>query len=139
VNGLAQRALGLAAVSLLAAIIPLSLTHRNLGRADARNLPDPVGGGLALTASYGPSKGERRTSCGLVFTKNLPGIAHPVLPCGVKLFLWYQGHKTLTQVVDRGPKVPGRTFDVTVATARALHLHGTQRIHWAYARSPGGA
>lgn len=138
-SGLAQRALGLAAVTLLAAVIPLSLTHRNLGRAGAGNLPDAVGGGVALTAPYGPSKGERRTSCGLVFTKNLPGIAHPVLPCGVKLYLSYQGRRTLTQVVDRGPKVPGRTFDVTIATARALHLHGTQRIHWAYARSPAGS
>jgi hypothetical protein len=137
VNGLAQRAAGLAAVALLAAIIPLSLTHRNLGRAEGARLPDAVGGGSALTAPYGPSKGERRTSCGLPFTKDLPGVAHPVLPCGVKLWIFYRGRRALVQVVDRGPKVPGRTFDITVALARKLDLHGTQRVRWAYARSPG--
>ena len=41
----------------------------------------------------------------------------------------------LTQVVDRGPYVPGRQFDLTDALARRLGLRGVQVVHWSYARS----
>ena len=40
----------------------------------------------------------------------------------------------LTQVIDRGPNVPGRDFDITKALADRLGLHGTQTIQWRYAR-----
>jgi rare lipoprotein A (peptidoglycan hydrolase) len=62
------------------------------------------------------------------------GVAHPVLPCGVKLFVAYRDKVFLTQVVDRGPAVPGRDFDVTRPLAARLGLKGTQQIRWRYAR-----
>lgn len=133
-TGLAQRATGLAAVALVSAVIPLSLTHRDLGRSGGQTLPKAVGWASATAAPYGPSASERRTSCGMRFTQDLPGIAHPVLPCGVKLYISYRGKLALAQVVDRGPKVPGRTFDITIALARKIGLHGTQNVRWAYAR-----
>lgn len=133
-TGLGQRAAGLAAVALVAAVIPLALTHRDLGRATDEGLPEPVGWTSALAAPYGPSGGQERTSCGLRFTPETLGVAHPVLPCGVKVFVSYRGRQVLTQVVDRGPKVPGRTFDVTIGLARRIGLRGTQRVRWAYAR-----
>jgi rare lipoprotein A (peptidoglycan hydrolase) len=52
----------------------------------------------------------------------------------VKLFIAYKDQVVLTQVVDRGPSVPGREFDVTRALARKLGLQGTQQIRWRYAR-----
>jgi rare lipoprotein A (peptidoglycan hydrolase) len=65
----------------------------------------------------------------------MEGVAHPVLPCGVSIYVTY-GHKhVLTQVVDRGPYVPGRTFDLTDALARKLGLRGVQEIQWSYART----
>ena len=44
------------------------------------------------------------------------------------------GHEVLTDVVDRGPNVPGRDFDITKALADRLGLHGTQTIKWRFAR-----
>ena len=133
--GVAQRTAVLAAVALLAAIIPLAVIHRDLGRSSDRGLPEAVGWTTALAAPYGPSPKRRRTRCGLTFDDETRGVAHPTLPCGVKIFLQYRGHRVLTQVIDTGPKVPGRTFDVSEALAKEIGLHGTQRIRWAYARS----
>ena len=62
------------------------------------------------------------------------GVAHPVLPCGARIYISYGGHKVLTQVIDRGPSAPGREFDVTKALADEIGLHGTKRIRWSYAR-----
>ena len=130
----AHRTTLLAAVTLLAAIIPLAIFHRDLGRTTDKGLPEPVEWTSALAAPYGPSPARRRTHCGQLFTKETRGVAHPVLPCGVKVFIQFHGHRVLTQVIDRGPRVPGRTFDVTEALAKKIGLHGTQRIRWAYAR-----
>ena len=131
--GVAQRAFGLAGVALLAAVVALAFARSGDGDEDDR-LPRPTMWTSALVAPYGPSASRPRTSCGQRLTKELAGIAHPVLPCGVKIFISYRGKEVLTQVVDRGPKVPGRTFDVTVALAEKIGLHGVQRVRWAYAR-----
>jgi rare lipoprotein A (peptidoglycan hydrolase) len=40
----------------------------------------------------------------------------------------------LTQVIDRGPVVPGRRFDLTPALAEKLDVQGVQRIQWVFAR-----
>jgi len=45
----------------------------------------------------------------------------------------YDGRRVLTQVIDRGPSVPGRQFDLTEALAHRLGLVGIQRIVWSYA------
>ena len=63
------------------------------------------------------------------------GVAHPVLPCGARIYVSYHGKHVLTQVIDRGPYVPGRQFDLTDALARRLGLQGVQQIHWSYARA----
>jgi len=65
---------------------------------------------------------------------NTVGVAHPVLPCGVKLYVEYRGKQVLTQVIDRGHTVPGREFDLTLALANLLHVEGTQTIQWRFAR-----
>jgi hypothetical protein len=130
----AHRTTVLAAVALLAAIILLAVVHRDLGRSSDKGLPEAVGWTSALAAPYGPSPKHRRTTCGQRFTKETRGVAHPVLPCGVKLYIQFRGHRALTQVIDRGPKVPGRTFDVSEALAKEIGLHDTERIRWAYAR-----
>lgn len=130
----AHRTAALAGVALLAMIIPLALVHRDLGRGTDGGLPQAVGWTSALAAPYGPSATNRRTSCGRRLTPSTIGVAHPVLPCGVKLFIQFHGRRALVQVIDRGPKVPGRTFDLTQALAEKLGLRGTQRVRWAYAR-----
>jgi rare lipoprotein A (peptidoglycan hydrolase) len=134
-----QRAVWLAGITLVAAIAALAITRRDAG--SNRKLPRAVvvpgtknGYYTARAAPYGPTARRRRTACGKPFLKTTEGAAHPVLPCGVKIYIRFHGREVLTQVVDRGPNVPGREFDITKALANRLDLHGTQTIQWRFAR-----
>ena len=129
---LAQREVALAAVALLAAAISLAITAETRGRGST--LPEPEGSYTALAGSSGPAAFGRRTACGGVLRPDAEGVAHPVLPCGARIYVSYRGKHVLTQVLDRGPYVPGRQFDLTDALARRLGLRGVQEIHWSYAR-----
>jgi rare lipoprotein A (peptidoglycan hydrolase) len=128
----AMRALALAAVALLAVVA--TLATRNARNANARSKePAPVAWYRARAAPYGPTT-KTRTACGQRLDGKTRGVAHPLLPCGVKVFLRFHGREVLTQVIDRGPTVPGREFDVTKPLADAIGLHGTQEIEWGFAR-----
>ena len=132
-----QRMVWLAAVTFVAAVAALALERRDAG--GNRNLPGAVsvpGSGYytARAAPYGPTPAHRRTACNEPFTKRTEGVAHPMLPCGVKIYIRFHGHEVLTEVVDRGPNVPGRDFDITKALADRIGLHGTQTIKWRFAR-----
>jgi rare lipoprotein A (peptidoglycan hydrolase) len=136
---LVQRAVWLAGITLIAAIAAVAITRRDAG--NSRNLPGAVavpgtknGYYTAKAAPYGPTAGHRRTACGTPFLTTTEGVAHPVLPCGVRLYIRFHGREVLTQVVDRGPNVPGRDLDITKALANRLDLHGTQTIQWRFAR-----
>ena len=52
------------------------------------------------------------------------GVAHKSLPCGTKVTLRHDGRVVRVPVIDRGPYVAGREYDLTEATAPALHFHG---------------
>jgi len=136
---LLQRAFWLAGITLVAAIAALAITRRDAG--SNRNLPGAIavpgtenGYYTAKAAPYGPTAAHRRTACGKPFLPTTEGVAHPVLPCGVRLYIRFQGREVLTQVVDRGPNVPGRDLDITKALANRLDLHGTQTIQWRFAK-----
>lgn len=134
-----QRAIWLAGFILILVVVALALARRD--SAGDKALPGgvPVPGTesgyyTAKAAPYGPTASHRRTACGQPFLATTQGVAHPVLPCGVKLYIRFHGKEILTQIVDRGPNVPGREFDVTKALADRIGLHGTQTIHWRFAR-----
>jgi rare lipoprotein A (peptidoglycan hydrolase) len=136
---LVQRGVWLAGITLIAALVAVAITRRDVG--SSRNLPGAVavpgtknGYYTAKAAPYGPTPGHRRTACGEPFLATTEGVAHPVLPCGVRLYIRFQGREVLTQVVDRGPNVPGRDLDITKALANRLDLHGTQTIQWRFAK-----
>ncbi len=59
-------------------------------------------------------------ACGGTLGYNELGVAHKTLPCGTKLTLRYRGRSVRVRVIDRGPFVGGREFDLTGATKRAL-------------------
>jgi rare lipoprotein A (peptidoglycan hydrolase) len=129
---LAVREIALAGLALLAAAVSLAVTRQT--RDEHSTAPQPEGSYTALAGSSGPAAFGRRTACGSVITSQTEGVAHPTLPCGARVFLTYRGRTVLVQVIDRGPYVPGRQFDLTDALARRLHLSGVQEIQWAYAR-----
>ncbi len=129
----AQREVALAGLALLAAVVSLAVTEQT--RHSSSTTPQQEGSYTALAGSSGPAAFGHRTACGGVIHPDTIGVSHPTLPCGARVFITYKGAKVLTQVVDRGPYVPGRQFDLTDALARRLGLRGVQEIHWAYARS----
>src|SRR5205085_6361751 len=80
----ALRAAGLAAVTLVAAVAVLALTHN---RGDShQKLPRPTGNWYrALAAPYLATAKPKRGACGVVSGPRTLGVANPVLPCGVKI------------------------------------------------------
>jgi rare lipoprotein A len=77
---------------------------------------------------YGPGFYGRRTACGLRLGRTTPGVAHRRLPCGTSVTLYYRGRFATVPVIDRGPHVPGVTWDLTAATARNLGFRRTGKI-----------
>ncbi len=69
---------------------------------------------------YGPTSTEASTACGIPLARSTLGVAHRTLPCGTNVALYYKGHTLVVPVIDRGPFVKGRTWDLTIATFEAL-------------------
>jgi hypothetical protein len=131
-----QRALVLAAVALLAAVLAVAIARSGDDDTggNARAVPVADGGWYtALAGSRGAPSDAERTACGQILTSRSLGVSHPVLPCGAKLYLEFGGREVLTEVIDRGPKEAGRQFDLTEALAQSLGLEGTQEIRWRFA------
>jgi rare lipoprotein A (peptidoglycan hydrolase) len=130
---LAQRELTLGAVALLAAMVALAVTAKT--RSSGTDLPRAVGYYAALADSSGAAAFGRHTACGVVIGPDTEGVAHPTLPCGASIYVSFRGRHVLTQVIDRGPRVRGRQFELSDALARRLGLSGIRTIHWSYAQS----
>jgi hypothetical protein len=63
---------------------------------------------------YGPGFYGNRTACGVVvLEKDTVGVAHRSLPCGTRVTFRYNGRTVTTEVIDRGPYVAGRIWDMT--------------------------
>lgn len=80
---------------------------------------------------YGPGLYGNRTACGQTLTPGLRGVAHKSLRCGTRLRICYHGRCVYARVVDRGPFIPGRTFDLTAATRYQLGFpNGVATVRW---------
>ena len=136
---LLQRTIALAAAALLAAVLGLGVASRQESEPEATRLPAsvpaPGGGWYQAIAAAIRAPGEP-TECGYTIARDTIGVAHPVLPCGVKLFVRYGPNEVLTQVIGRPPPGPGRQFGLTGGLARALGATGTVRVGWRYAAKP---
>jgi rare lipoprotein A len=69
-------------------------------------------------------------ACGGWLTSATMGVASRTLPCGTLVTLRYDGRTVRVPVVDRGPYVEGREFDLTEATKQALGFEGVGVV-WA--------
>jgi rare lipoprotein A (peptidoglycan hydrolase) len=56
------------------------------------------------------------------------GVAHKTLPCGTRLALRRGGRVVHARVIDRGPYVGAREFDLTAATKRRLGFGSTGTV-----------
>lgn len=72
-------------------------------------------------------------ACGGVLGHDQLGVAHKTAPCGTLITFTYAGRSLTVPVIDRGPYIAGREWDLTGATAAALAFPGLGQIHWSVA------
>jgi rare lipoprotein A len=112
--------------------------HRPLSaRARAKVISGPAGGRRigrlnvyrsAYASWYGPGLYGGHLSCGGTLDAGDLGVAHKTLPCGTKVTLRHRGRVVRVPVIDRGPYVGGREYDLTEATAQRLKFKGHGEI-----------
>ena len=83
---------------------------------------------------YGPGFYGKRTACGLAYTTTIIGVAHRSLPCGTMITFRNpaNGRVITIPVIDRGPYVPGRIWDLSGAACLALGHCYTGPVYWKY-------
>jgi rare lipoprotein A len=77
---------------------------------------------------YGPGLYGNLLGCGGRLTPGTLGVAHKTLPCGTRLTLRHRGRVVRVRVIDRGPYVGGREYDLTAATRARLGFSGVGAI-----------
>jgi rare lipoprotein A (peptidoglycan hydrolase) len=90
------------------------------------------------TASwYGPGFWGNQTACGQKLKHKTVGVAHKKLPCGTKVTFNKGGRWLRTKVIDRGPYIRGRTWDLTQKAAEALGMEYTESVRSTVIMKPG--
>ncbi len=74
---------------------------------------------------YGPPYHNRRGSNGEVYNMHAMTAAHRTLPLGsiVRVTNLKTGRTALVRITDRGPFIPGRVLDLSLAAARRLDVY----------------
>lgn len=94
-------------------------------RSDARRLTTYR---LAGASYYGPGLYGNGVACGGTLLPGSMGVAHKTLPCGTKVKLRYHGRTVTVPVIDRGPYVAGRDYDLTEALKVRLGFPGVGTV-----------
>ena len=66
------------------------------------------------------------------------GVAHPVLPCGARIYISFHGKHVLTQVIGTGLAPGGVRFALTPFLGETLGIERTATVRWSYAREREG-
>lgn len=83
---------------------------------------------LAGASYYGPGLYGNGVACGGTLMPNTMGVANKTLPCGTKVTLRYHGRTVTVPVIDRGPYVAGREYDLTEAVKDRLGFPGVGNV-----------
>jgi rare lipoprotein A (peptidoglycan hydrolase) len=108
-----------AAAANLAGLLPWSLEPKSGVQVSVASVFTDYGLGLA---------------CGGLLGREQLGVAHKTAPCGTPITFTYAGRSITVPVIDRGPYIVGREWDLTGATAAALGFPGLGQIAWSVAR-----
>jgi len=84
----------------------------------------PLATETGLASWYGPPYHNRRGSNGEVYNMHAMTAAHRTFPLGsiVRVTNVKTGHAALVRITDRGPFIPGRVVDLSLAAARKLDV-----------------
>ena len=74
----------------------------------------------AVASVYGPGLYGTALACGGHLSESTLGVASQTVPCGAQVTFRHGGRTVRVPVVDRGPYVGGRDWDLTMATAKRL-------------------
>jgi rare lipoprotein A len=85
----------------------------------------PLATEIGRASWYGPPYHNRRGSNGEVYNMNAMTAAHRTLPLGsiVRVTNLKTGHTALVRITDRGPFIPGRVLDLSLAAARKIDVY----------------
>ncbi len=108
-----------AAAANLAGLLPWSLEPKSGVQVSVASVFTDYGLGIA---------------CGGVLGRGQLGVAHKTAPCGTLITFGYGGRVLTVPVIDRGPYIAGREWDLTGAAAAALGFPGLGKIEWSLAR-----
>ena len=77
---------------------------------------------------YGPGLYGNGVACGGTLMPATMGVAHKTLPCGTQVKFRYRGRSVTVPVIDRGPYVAGRDYDLTEAVKNHLRFPGVGTV-----------
>ncbi len=85
----------------------------------------PVATETGLASWYGPPYNARRGSNGEIYNMNAMTAAHRTLPLGsiVRVTNLKTKHTALVRITDRGPFIPGRVIDLSLAAAHKIDIY----------------
>lgn len=113
--------------SVLAVAASLLLSH-SVTQASAASRQQ-----AGVASWYGPGFHGRRTTNGERFNTQALTAAHRTLPFGARVRVTnaQTGRSVVVRINDRGPFVGGRVIDLSHASARAIGVSGTAKVHLA--------
>ncbi len=85
---------------------------------------EPMATETGLASWYGPPYHNRRGSNGEIYNMHAMTAAHRTYPLGsiVRVTNVKTGHSALVRITDRGPFIPGRVLDLSLAAARKVDV-----------------
>jgi rare lipoprotein A len=100
----------------------------------------PIFEETGMASWYGAPYHNRRGSNGEIYDMNAMTAAHLTLPLGsiVRITNLKTEHSAVVKITDRGPFVPGRIVDLSLAAAKALdvYLPGTAKVRLEVLQAP---
>ncbi|CAB4902558.1 unannotated protein [freshwater metagenome] len=106
----------------------LRIVSNSRGKGDVERVERIHGFRSAYASYYGPGLYGGTLACGGTLTPGTIGVAHKSLPCGTKLTFRKGNRQVQARVVDRGPYIAGREFDLTAATKYRLGFGSTGTV-----------
>jgi rare lipoprotein A len=114
----------------IAANAPIAPASVNPGVTSAADLAfvaghAPVWSETGTASWYGPPYNKRRGANGQIYDQDAMTAAHRTLPLNslIRVTNVRTGQQAVLHVTDRGPFVPGRVLDLSLASAKALGVY----------------
>lgn len=112
-------------------------SHALDGDEAERAVLEPAGDAekTSTVSCYGPGLYGNRTACGQILRPDTIGVAHKTKPCGTRLQFRGRSGWVSATVIDRGPFVAGREFDLSEGLVKKLGYtgctaFGVRSIEW---------